>query len=80
MSTSTLSHKGQTTIPKKIREQLGVQAGDRIEYIVDAEGRVILLPATRHVEALAGLLHEVAPAKAVPLEEMEAAIREGAGG
>jgi hypothetical protein len=47
---------------------------------VDAEGRVVLLPATRHVEELAGMLHGVAPSKPVTLEEMDAAIREGAGG
>lgn len=44
MSMSTLTQKGQTTIPQDIRQYLGVHAGDKLEFIIDPDGRVILAP------------------------------------
>lgn len=41
MLTSTISSKGQVTIPKEIREALGIQAGDVIAYEVK-NGAVLL--------------------------------------
>jgi AbrB family looped-hinge helix DNA binding protein len=41
MLTSKISSKGQVTIPKQIREQLGVSAGDLIVYGV--KGNVVTL-------------------------------------
>ena len=49
MST-TLTSKGQVTIPKHIREALGLEAGSRIEFEVDEQGRVVIKP-TRPVAA-----------------------------
>lgn len=37
---STVTHKGQTTVPKSVRDALGVQAGDRIVFHVDRDRRV----------------------------------------
>lgn len=34
MSTATLTSKGQTTVPKEIREHLRLHAGDRIEFVI----------------------------------------------
>jgi antitoxin PrlF len=42
--TSTISSKGQVTVPLEIRQRLGLQAGDQIEFVVD-QGRTILRPA-----------------------------------
>ena len=39
---STLTAKGQTTVPKVVREALGVRSGDQIAYRVDSEGKVTL--------------------------------------
>lgn len=78
MSTSTLTSKGQTTIPKEVRDQLGLSPGDRIEYVVEPDGRVVLLPATRHVHELKGMLKHLAPVRPVTLDEMDDAIRKGA--
>lgn len=39
---STLTEKGQTTIPKSVRDALGITAGDRIAFHMDDERRVIL--------------------------------------
>ena len=76
MGFSTITSKGQTTIPSEIRRHLKLKAGDRIEFIVEADGKVVLMPATVDVCELKGLL---APApRRVSLEEMEAAIRKRA--
>jgi antitoxin PrlF len=78
MPASTITSKGQTTIPREIRRHLKLKAGDRVEFVVEADGRVVLVPAIVDVHELKGLL---APApRRVPLEEMEAAIRKRAGG
>jgi antitoxin PrlF len=55
--TATLTTKGQVTIPKEVREHLGVDTGDRLSFVVQADGTVIVKPITRHVRELAGLLH-----------------------
>ncbi|MGH8012103.1 MAG: AbrB/MazE/SpoVT family DNA-binding domain-containing protein [Candidatus Binataceae bacterium] len=72
MATSTITSKGQTTIPGEIRRHLNLKAGDRVEFIVECDGRVVLVPATVDVKELKGVL---APApRRVSLEEMETAI------
>jgi antitoxin PrlF len=43
---STLSSKGQVTIPQEIRRRLGLKEGDRVEFVIE-DGRTILRPA-RH--------------------------------
>jgi len=76
MSTATLTSKGQTTIPKDVRDRLRLKPGDRIEFIVQPDGRVLIVPATVDARSLKGLL---APAKRrVSLTEMDDAIRTGA--
>ncbi|HEX3895885.1 MAG TPA: AbrB/MazE/SpoVT family DNA-binding domain-containing protein [Rudaea sp.] len=76
MSTSTVTSKGQTTIPKDIRERLHVQAGDRIEFVVQ-DGSIVVRAANRKISDLRGFLPK--PKKAVTLEQMDAAIRKRAG-
>lgn len=39
---STLTAKGQTTVPKAVRQALGIRAGDRIAFRVDKSGQVSL--------------------------------------
>lgn len=55
MPTSTLTSKGQTTIPKKIRERLRLQPGDRVEFILEGD-RVVLRRAAADLTDLDGLL------------------------
>jgi AbrB family looped-hinge helix DNA binding protein len=76
MSTSTITSKGQTTIPKDIRDRLHVQPGDRIEFII-LDGTVVVRAANRKISDLRGFLPK--PKKAVTLEQMDAAIRKRAG-
>ncbi len=77
MSTSTLTSKGQTTIPKDIRRHLGLKPGDKIRFLVEDDGRVVVLPATLHLRDLRGSLPK--PPEPVSVERMNAAIRERAG-
>jgi antitoxin PrlF len=41
---STISSKGQVTVPLEIRHRLGLKAGDRVEFVVDS-GRTTIQPA-----------------------------------
>ena len=46
MSTSTITSKGQATIPKRIREFLKVKAGDQLDFVIADDGRVLVRPGT----------------------------------
>ncbi len=41
---SAITVKGQATIPKEIREHLGLKPGDRLKFFVHPDGTVVLLP------------------------------------
>lgn len=77
MTTSTLTSKGQTTIPKAVRRHLGLKPGDKIRFLVEDDGRVVILPATLHLRDLRGSLPR--PSKPVSIERMREAIRERSG-
>ena len=77
MSGARLTSKGQTTIPKKVRDFLHLEAGDRVDFILLDDGRVLLQPATRDVSSLRGMLHRKGM-KIVSVEQMNAAIRKRA--
>ena len=77
MALSTLTAKGQTTIPKRVRDRLGLKPGDRIEFISRDDGTALLVPATLPVADLKGCLS--APKRPVGLDDMERAIRRRAG-
>jgi AbrB family looped-hinge helix DNA binding protein len=72
MTISTLTSKGQTTIPLEIRSYLGIHTGDKLEFIIDEAGRVIITPLTVDVSSLKGLLPK--PKKKVSIEDMKRAI------
>ena len=74
MFESTITRKGQTTLPKAVRNALGLQAGDRVRYIL-SDGQVRLLPV-RPINRLYGVLQY--EGGTVTLEEMEQAIADGA--
>lgn len=74
MFESVLTSKGQTTIPKAVREALGVGSGDRICYVM-SEGEVRIL-AVRPIDGLFGALKHDGPP--VTLADMERATIDGA--
>ncbi len=73
MPSATLTSKGQVTIPKTVRELLGVKPGDQLDFVVDDEGRVVVRAGTVHVQDLKGLLQHPRR-RPVSLREMQAAI------
>jgi antitoxin PrlF len=77
MAAATITSKGQITIPARVRLALGVDAGDRIEFVEVAKGEFNIVAATRSVRELNGMLYRKGR-KAVSIEEMNAAIAEGA--
>lgn len=77
MPVSTLTSKGQTTIPKAVRELLRLESGDRLDFIPQDDGSVLLRAATVDVAALRGILHRKGM-KAVSLADRDGAIRERA--
>ena len=72
---STVTARGQTTLPKSVRASLGLTPGDRVRYIV--VGKEVRLIRARSVMELAGMLHRPGMT-AVSLTEMAAAIAAGA--
>lgn len=70
MSTeSTLTSKGQTTVPKAIRESLRLKPGDRITFTPMPDGTVLMRVKNKSVMSLAGSLRRRGR-KALPLEEL----------
>jgi antitoxin PrlF len=75
MPTSTLTSKGQITVPRVVRERLGMKQGDRLEFALEGE-RVILQPAVEApVTRVAGLLDHLRGRRAVSAAAMRAAVR-----
>ncbi len=70
MPTSLMTSKGQTTIPKQIREHLNLHPGDKVDFIVDENGKVILEPSTSDITELEGILHKPGM-KPVRIEKMK---------
>ena len=70
VTAAIVSTKGQVVIPARIRQELGVEAGSRIEFVKTADGWLIK-------PALKGMLAR--PKKPVSVEDMNRAIRRRAG-
>ena len=75
MQESTITVKGQTTLPKDVRRALGLASGDRVRYVI-LDGEVRLLKV-QPVRGLAGMLARPGR-KPVSLDEMDEAIAGGA--
>ena len=66
---ATLTSKGQTTIPKEIRDSLGMKPGDRISFTLMPDGTVVMRVKSKSIMNLAGVLHKKGR-KRVPVEQM----------
>jgi AbrB family looped-hinge helix DNA binding protein len=53
---TTISSKGQVTVPREVRERLGLQAGDKIAWSMLSNGTIVLRPKTRRLADLVGIL------------------------
>jgi antitoxin PrlF len=53
---ASITSKSQITLPKEVREKLGVKPGDRVAFREDAEGRIVVEAETVDLLALYGML------------------------
>jgi antitoxin PrlF len=72
---SAITVKGQATIPKPIREHLGLSPGDRLKFFLHPDGTVVLLPKVPAL-ALRGMLRS-RRRRSVSIARMNKAIGEG---
>jgi antitoxin PrlF len=79
MPNATLTTKGQVTIPIQVRSALGLETGDRVEFVELEKGKFAIVAATRSVKELKGLFRGKRR-KPVSIEEMNAAIARRASG
>lgn len=66
---ATLTSKGQTTIPKEIRDSLGMKAGDRMTFTLMPDATVVMRVKSKSITELAGVLHKKGR-KTVPVERL----------
>jgi AbrB family looped-hinge helix DNA binding protein len=74
---STITVKGQATIPKAIREHLRLKSGDRVKFFIHPDGSVVLLPKLP-ASALRGMLKP--RRRGVTVDDMTEAAVAGASG
>ena len=80
MSISTITSKGQVTIPKEIRERLGLRAGDRLEFQIEPDGKLKVTPMSRRVDQVFGMLSSKARAgRPLSPEDIDAGLRKPSG-
>lgn len=76
MASSTVTSKGQITIPVEVRRALKLDTGSRVEFVEQSDGSYELIAATRSVKELKGIVKSrVGP---VSIEDMNEAVLETA--
>lgn len=71
MPSAVVTSKGRITIPKEVREALGVDAGDRVEFVETAKGVYEIVAVAKDVRELKGMIAR--PRKPVSVEDMRRA-------
>jgi len=75
MQTSTLTSKGQATIPAEVCKRLGLHPGDRVVFVVDGD-EVRLVRKENRIDAAFGICK---PDRSLTTDQMDQVIRERAG-
>ena len=78
MAESTITTKGQCVVPKKIRDYMRLNPGDKIDFVIRENGEVFVQPVILDVRELKGLMKK-GGSKPVSLKEMDKAVRKRAG-
>jgi len=50
---SKVTSKGRITIPKEARERLGLRPGDRVKFLIQPNGQLVILPKVQETDAQA---------------------------
>ena len=66
---TTMTTKGQVTVPREIRDRLGLKSGDKMAFTMLSDGTVVMRPKTRRLADLAGSLTRPGQPK-VAVEDM----------
>lgn len=74
MPRSTLTTKGQITLPKQIRDKLNLDTGDPIDFVIQPNGDVLLKPVKFDIRKLQGILKS-RKKRPISVEEMNEVIR-----
>lgn len=78
MTAATITSKGQLTLPKEVRQALGVGPGDQVNFVRMQDGNFAVMPASLPVKRLKGIVPK--PATPITLDDMDRAIAAGARG
>ncbi len=57
-ATAVMTSKGQITVPKLIRDILGLRQGIKVEFVVTDDKHVIIEHASKDVRRLKGMLYD----------------------
>jgi AbrB family looped-hinge helix DNA binding protein len=71
MTESTITAKGQTTVPAEVREQVKAAPGTRLVWHVLPDGSILVRAKTRSILDLAGTL-KAPKGKRVAVQDMNA--------
>lgn len=78
MPSASVTSKGQITLPKEVRDALGVKTGDRVAFRAGVDGRYTIEPETLDLLDIEGIIR---PRRSgVSVEEMNRTIRRRGGG
>ncbi len=78
MVESKITTKGQCVVPKKIRDYMRLNPGDKIDFVIREDGEVYVRPVILDVRELKGQMKR-SGRKPVSLKEMGKAVRKRAG-
>ncbi|MBM3297459.1 MAG: AbrB family transcriptional regulator [Candidatus Aminicenantes bacterium] len=78
MAESTITTKGQCVVPKKVRDYMRLNPGDKIDFVIREDGEVAVRPVILDVRELKGRMSKPGR-KPVSLEDMDKAVRKRAG-
>ena len=73
MLSSSVTTKGQVTIPAELREKLGIKPGDKVGFVAEGD-RILIQRQETAVESLFGIVKASASAS---LDQMDEAIANG---
>lgn len=76
MATATMTSKGQITVPKEVRDDLGLVAGSKLMFVKLRGSQYRLIARTGSVDDFIGILHDPTD-QALSIAEINDAIAEG---
>ena len=74
MPTTTITSKGQMTLPKEIRDELGLKVGDQLDVTIQNH-RIVMIPRSYHLDDIVSFLPS---SKRLSTDEMDVVIRKRA--